>query len=126
MIRKPKGKIKNKSLAKRVRRHLSLRKKMHGTEECPRVSVTKSNKNLFVQVVDDNAGKTLFSVQTFGKNSVAGASCNKEGGQKIGSRVAELLKEKKIEKAVFDRGGFKYHGVVAAIADGIRENGITV
>jgi large subunit ribosomal protein L18 len=124
-MRKPNGKISNPSLRKRMRRKLSIRKKVNGSSERPRVCVTKTNKNLFVQVIDDESQKTLFSVQTFGKAKVD-AGVNKEGAKVVGQKVAEGLKGKNITTAVFDRSGNKYHGVIAVLADSIRENGIQV
>lgn len=124
-MRKPNGKIKNASAERRLRRKLSIRKQIVGSTERPRVCVSKSNKNIFVQVIDDSASKTLFSVQTFGKNAVD-AKANKDGAKVVGAKVAEQLKGKSIERVVFDRSGYKYHGVVAALADSIRENGIQV
>ena len=122
-MRKQQAKIKNESTARRYRRKLSIRNTLSGTGDRPRVTVNRSAKNLFVQVVDDETSKTLFSVQTFGKNAV-GSGSNKESGKNVGNKVADLLKEKKIAAVVFDRNGYRYHGVVASIADGIRENGI--
>lgn len=124
-MRKPNGKIRNASAERRLRRKLSIRKQIVGSTERPRVCVSKSNKNIFVQVIDDSASKTLFSVQTFGKNAVD-AKANKDGAKVVGAKVAEQLKGKSIERVVFDRSGYKYHGVVAALADSIRENGIQV
>ncbi len=123
-MRKPIGKIRSAKSAKRIRRKLFIRKKVNGSSERPRVCVTKSNKNIFVQVVNDQEGKTLFSVQTFGKNGVKGATCNKEGAKLVGAAVADKLKDGNFTNAVFDRAGNKYHGVVAAVAEAIRENGI--
>ena len=125
-MRKKIGIIKVASLAKRQRRRLGIRKKIIGTVARPRVCVTKTNKNIFVQVIDDQTSKTLLSVQTFGKNAVSGAGCNIDGAKKIGTEVAKSLKSKKIESAVFDRAGLKYTGVLAALADSIRENGIQI
>lgn len=124
-MRKPNGKIKNDSQRKRLRRKLSIRKQINGSADRPRVCVTKSNKNLFVQVVNDEEGKTLFSVQTFGKKAVD-AKANKDGAKAVGAQVAEQLKGSNISKVVFDRSGNQYHGVIAALADSIRENGIQV
>ena len=107
------------------RRKLSIRKKISGDSERPRVCITKSSKNLFVQVVNDDESQTLFSVQTFGKKAVV-AKANKDGAKLVGAKVAEELKGKNISKIVFDRSGYKYHGVIAALADSIRENGIQV
>lgn len=124
-MRKPNGKVKNASAERRLRRKLSIRKQIVGSTERPRVCITKSNKNIFVQVIDDSVSKTLFSVQTFGKSAVD-AKANKDGAKVVGAKVAEQLKGKNIERVVFDRSGYKYHGVVAALADSIRENGIQV
>lgn len=124
-MRKPIGKVKSESGRKQLRRKLSIRKKVNGDAERPRVCVTKTNKNLFVQVVNDADSKTLFSVQTFGKNSVGGTA-NKEGAKAVGAAVAEKLKGQNITKVVFDRSGNQYHGVIAALADSIRENGVQV
>lgn len=125
MIRKSKGKIKNESKRKEAKRKLSIRKKVSGTTERPRLCVVKTNKHIQVQVVDDTAGKTLFAVQTFGKNAV-GKTANAESAKLVGAKVAELLKGNKVEKAVFDRNGKLYTGVIAAVADSIRENGIQI
>lgn len=124
-MRKPNGKLKSESARKRLRRKLSTRKTLIGDAARPRVCITKSSKNLFVQVINDEESKTLFSVQTFGKNAVD-AKANKDGAKLVGAKIAEGLKEKNISTVVFDRAGYKYHGVVAAVADSIRENGIQV
>ena len=124
-MRKSYKKIKNPSKAKELRRKLSIRAKISGTTEKPRICATKTNKNLFVQVVDDVTSKTIFSVQTFGKNAV-GTNSSAESAKVVGQKVSELLKAKNINTAVFDRNGRKYTGVVAALADSIRENGIQI
>jgi large subunit ribosomal protein L18 len=125
-MRKVRGKIANESQAKRYKRKLSIRKKVIGSTERPRICAIRSNKHLVVQVVDDSTSKTLFSVQTFGKDVEKGLGNNKVGAKIIGGKVAELLKTNKIEKAVFDRGGFKYAGVIAELVASIRQNGITI
>ncbi len=122
-MRKLIGKLNNPSEVKRQRRKLSIRKKINGTGEVPRVCVKRSDKNLSVQVVDDSSMKTLFSVSTFGKNKVD-AKANKEGAKQVGAKVAEGLKTRNIESIVFDRSGYVYHGVIASLADSMRENGI--
>ncbi len=124
-MRKPQGKELNANKAKKLRRKLSIRKTLVGTTERPRVCTTKSNKHLVVQVVDDSQNKTLFSVQTFGKNGVK-ARCNVEGGKLVGAQVAEKLKANNLTEVVFDRSGNRYTGVIASIADAMRENGIKV
>ncbi len=125
-MRKQIRKIKTLAGARKERRRLKIRKTVIGTEARPRVCVSKGNKNIFVQVIDDAASRTIFSAQTFGKNAVKGAKGNVEGAKLVGVTIAEGLKSKKIENVVFDRAGNKYAGIVAAIADGIRENGIRV
>ena len=125
-MRKQIGKIKNSSLAKRYRRKLKIRKTVIGSTERPRICVGKTNKNIFVQAIDDSTHKTIFSVQTFGKNAVAGSANTKEGAKVLGAKLAEDLKAKKIEKAVFDRAGYKFHGVLAALVEGIKENGVSI
>ena len=124
-MRKTLKKIKNPSKAKIYRRKLSIRNHISGTTERPRICATKTNKNLFVQVIDDTQNKTLFSVQTFGKNAVKGGS-NAEGAKVVGAEVAKKMTENKITKAVFDRNGRKYTGVVATLAESIREAGIQI
>lgn len=124
-MRKQLKKIKNPSKAKIYRRKLSIRNSIAGTAERPRICATKTNKNLFVQVIDDTQNKTLFSVQTFGKNGLGGTS-NSEGAKAVGTAVAKKMSENKITKAVFDRNGRKYTGVVATLADSIREAGIQI
>jgi large subunit ribosomal protein L18 len=124
-MRKPIRTIKNASKAKELRRKLAIRKKVAGTTDKPRICATKTNSNLFVQVVDDASEKTLFSVQTFGKKAV-GTSSNAESAKLVGTEVAKLLGEKNIKNAVFDRNGKKYTGVIATLADSIREGGVQI
>jgi len=124
-MRKSLKKIKNASKAKENRRKLSIRKKIIGTTDRPRICATKTNKHIFVQVVDDSTSKTLFSVQTFGKNAV-GKTSNVESAKEVGIQVAKSLSGKNITTAVFDRNGKKYTGVIAALADAIRESGIQI
>lgn len=124
-MRKNISKIKNETKAKEYRRKLSIRKKVVGSSEAPRLCVTKSNKHLRVQVIDDLKSTTLFSVQTYGKAKVAEAA-NAEGAKKVGAAVSALLKKKNLSKAVFDRSGKQYTGVIKTLADSIRENGIQI
>ncbi|AYF45880.1 50S ribosomal protein L18 [Halobacteriovorax sp. BALOs_7] len=125
MIRKPYGKAGKASTARRIRRKLAIRKKVAGNAERPRLSVNRTNKHITVQVIDDEANKTLFSVQTYGKNAVEG-KCNVAGAQLVGAKLAENLKAKNISTAVFDRNGLKYHGVIKAVVESARENGIQI
>ena len=124
-MRKSLKKIKNSTKLKEQRRKLSIRKKVVGTTERPRICASKSNANLFVQVVDDSKNLTLFSVQTFGKNAV-GKGSDVDSAKSVGAAVAKGLADKNIKNAVFDRNGKKYTGVVSALADSIREGGIQI
>lgn len=125
-MRKQQGKIKSESLERRERRRLSARATVIGTADRPRLCVTKSNKHLKVQVVDDSASKTIMSVQSYGKTAPEGASKNIEGAKVLGKALAEKLKSSNINVAVFDRAGYRYTGAIAALVDSIRENGIQV
>jgi large subunit ribosomal protein L18 len=124
-MRKVLGKINNPTKAKEYRRRLSIRKKVEGTAERPRVCVTKTNKHLRVQAIDDVKSATLFSIQTYGKEKPADHA-NAEGAKKVGAVVAATLKKNNLSKAVFDRSGKQYTGVIKALADSIRENGIQI
>ena len=125
-MRKQQGKIKNAKLASKYRRKLSLRNKLSGTSERPRIATSKTSKHLRVMVVDDSSHKILFSVQTFGKQANGEIKKNLEGAKKIGEIVAGKLKDQNIERAVYDRNGCKFNGLVAVVADSIRENGIQI
>jgi large subunit ribosomal protein L18 len=124
-MRKNAAKIKNESKAKEYRRKLSIRKKVVGSAEAPRLCVTRTNKHLRVQAIDDVKSATLFSVQTYGKTKAADQA-NAEGAKKVGAAVAASLKNSNLTKAVFDRSGKQYTGVIKALADSIRENGIQI
>jgi large subunit ribosomal protein L18 len=118
-----KNKAKNKALARRQRR---VRGKVRGTAACPRLRVTRSNANIYAQVIDDVAGRTLVSASSldadFKKADKNGS--NIEGAQLVGELIAQRAKDAKIEKVVFDRGGHLYHGRVKALADGARSAGL--
>ncbi len=122
-MRKSLAKIKNPKRAKEYRRCLSIRKKVIGTSETPRLCATKSNASLRIQVIDDSKSTTLFSVETFGKNKV-GTGVNVEAAKVVGKALAEKLKKAGLSKAVFDRSGKQYTGVLKVLADTVRENGI--
>jgi large subunit ribosomal protein L18 len=124
-MRKNTAKIKNETKAKEYRRKLSIRKKVVGSAEAPRLCVTKTNKHLRVQVIDDVKSATLFSVQTYGKAKAADHA-NAEGAKKVGAVIAATLKKNNLAKAVFDRSGKQYTGVIKTLADSIRENGIQI
>lgn len=122
-MRKAQGKIKNPSLAKRYRRKLSIRKTLSGDALRPRLSISKSNKNIYVQAIDDAKGVTIVGLSSFGKKAPV-KKTTVEGAKEMGKHFGEMLKGKKIETAVFDRNGFRYHGTIAAFAEGVRESGI--
>ncbi|MFH1130255.1 MAG: 50S ribosomal protein L18 [Pseudomonadota bacterium] len=110
----------------RSRRKARIRTRVKGTEERPRLCVFRSAKHIYAQVVNDDTNKVLVTVGTVGKTNselVSGVK-KKEQATKIGSRVAELCKKKGIEKVVFDRSGYKYHGRVQALAKGARDGGL--
>lgn len=116
---------KSKSAA-RDRRHARLRKKVVGTELRPRLVVTRSARHVFVQVVDDSKGITLASASTM-ESDLRGSSDDKTAkARKVGELVAERAKKAGIEAVVFDRGGSRYAGRVAAIAEGAREGGLNL
>ena len=109
----------------RVRRHARLRKKVIGTAERPRLVVTRTNRNMTAQVVDDTKGITLVSASTMTSDFAGFEGTKTEAAKKVGELVAEKAKAAGIS-AVVDRGGNKYHGRVAAVADGAREGGLAL
>jgi large subunit ribosomal protein L18 len=108
---------------KRLKRKIHIRKHLHGTAARPRMTVTRSNKNLYVQVIDDDASVTLAAISTLEKE-FADIKPTVEGAEKLGEAMGKRLAEKKITTVVFDRNGYLYHGVVKALADGARKAGI--
>ena len=110
----------------RKRRHFRLRKKISGTPARPRLVVTRSSRHMFAQVVDDIAGATLASASTLEADVRALDGDKSAKAAKVGQLVAERAKAAGIDKVVFDRGGNKYHGRVAAVADGAREAGLAL
>jgi large subunit ribosomal protein L18 len=116
---------KSKSAAK-DRRHARLRKKISGTAERPRLVVTRSARHVFVQVVDDTKGITVASASTMEADLRAHEGDKTAKARKVGELVAERAKKAGIEAVVFDRGGSKYAGRVAAIAEGAREGGLNL
>lgn len=113
-------------LRARGRRRLRVRRRVVGTAERPRLVVTRSQRHVFVQVVDDSLGRTLASASTMEKD-LRGASETKSGkARTVGTLVAERAKAAGIDAVVFDRGGNKYHGRVALVAEGAREAGLTL
>ena len=109
--------------AMRLHRHVRVRGKISGTPERPRLNVFRSNANIYAQLIDDVNGVTLVSANTLEKE-FEGATGNAEAAKKVGLTLAERAKAKGIEEVVFDRGGYLYHGRVAALAEGAREGGL--
>lgn len=110
----------------RISRHNRVRSKIEGSAKRPRVAVFKSNRHVFVQFIDDTVGKTLLSSKVISakKSKVKGSKTDKANS--IGEMLAEKAKELGITEAVFDRGGFKFHGRVKAVADGLKKGGIKI
>jgi len=117
MIKRPDTK------GQRLKRHARVRGKISGTAERPRLSVFRSESNIYAQIIDDVAGNTLCSASTVEKG-FEGNGGNVEAAKKIAETIAKRALEKGIENVVFDRGGYIYHGRVAALAEGAREGGL--
>lgn len=111
----------------RHKRALRVRQHMHGTNSKPRMSVVKSNKHIQVQLIDDDSGRTLGLAATFDKEfrGTEYSKKNKASASKIGEKIAEIaMKQHNISEVTFDRGPFKYHGILAALADSARAAGL--
>lgn len=106
----------------RLRRHARVRSKVSGTKEVPRLNVFRSNKAIYVQVIDDATGNTLVSSSTVELKIKNGG--NIEAAKLVGADIAKKCKAAKIKTVVFDRGGYQYHGRVEALAEAARENGL--
>ncbi len=109
--------------AQRLKRHKRVRGKISGTPECPRLNVFRSETNIYAQIIDDVSGKTLVSASSLEK-AFKGTGSNCEAAKKVGMALAEKAKAAGITTVVFDRGGYVYHGRVAALAEGAREGGL--
>jgi large subunit ribosomal protein L18 len=109
----------------RQRRHRRVRKKVRGTAARPRLAVFRSNKHVYAQVIDDVSGRTLASASTV-EASFEGSTGTVEAATKIGKLVGERAKGAGVETVVLDRGGFRYHGRIAGVADGARESGLVL
>ena len=107
----------------RIKRHKRVRGKISGTAERPRLSVFRSESNIYAQIIDDVAGNTLVAASSVEKG-FEGNGGNIEAAKKVGAMVAERALQKGIEEVVFDRGGYVYHGRIAALAEGAREGGL--
>jgi large subunit ribosomal protein L18 len=121
IIKRAKGKS-----AARGRRHLRLRKKLSGTSLRPRLVVSRSSRHVFVQVVDDTVGRTVASASTMEADLRSFDGDKTAKARKVGELVAERAKSAGVDSVVFDRGGNRYHGRIAAIADGAREGGLAL
>jgi large subunit ribosomal protein L18 len=114
----------NRYKARKLRQK-RVRKKVSGNAACPRLTVNRTLKNISVQAIDDQDGKTLFSLSTLSKAFKDKKDCaNVKGAKALGKMAAQLAKTKGIEKVVFDRAGFLFHGRIKALADGAREGGL--
>jgi large subunit ribosomal protein L18 len=116
---------KGKTVA-RARRHLRMRKKVTGTTERPRLVVTRSSRHMVAQVVDDTVGRTVASASTLEADLRALEGDKTAKARRVGELIAERAKAAGVEAVVFDRGGNKYHGRVAAVADGARDGGLAL
>ncbi|HZQ28268.1 MAG TPA: 50S ribosomal protein L18 [Acidimicrobiales bacterium] len=108
----------------RSRRHHRVRKKVAGTTARPRLAVFRSNKHIVAQVIDDSSGRTLAAASTLEKDLKSGRTGNKDAATTVGRLVGERAKAAGVTTVVFDRGGFLYHGRIAAVADAAREAGL--
>jgi large subunit ribosomal protein L18 len=108
----------------RVRRHRRVRKKVMGTPDRPRLAVFRSSKHIYAQVIDDLSGRTIASASTLEAERRGGPTATVDAAKQVGQAVGERVKAAGITTVVFDRGGFKYHGRVAAVADGVRAAGL--
>ena len=106
-----------------TRRHIRVRRKISGTAQRPRLCVFRSNKNIYVQIIDDVAGNTIVQASTLDKE-IKTKYANKEAAKEVGALIAKRAADKKIETVVFDRGGYIYHGIVKELAEAAREGGL--
>ena len=121
------GKVRPKtqaSAAGRARRHLRVRKKVTGSAVRPRLVVNRSAKHMFAQIVDDTVGRTLAAASTLDAPIRSAGGDKTAKARQVGELLAQRAKDAGIEAVVFDRGGYRYHGRVAALADGAREGGL--
>lgn len=113
--------ITNSKVLKRTRRHARIRSRISGTEARPRLAVFRSNRFIYAQLINDEAGKTIVSADSRSAKATNGRDRAKEVGAMIGAKA----KEKGITSVIFDRGGFQYQGMIASVADGAREAGLS-
>ena len=110
----------------RLMRHKRVRKTISGTKDVPRLSVFRSNKEIYAQIIDDDKKTTLVSASSLDKSLKLENGGNVEAAKAVGKLLAEKAKKAKIKKVVFDRGGYLYHGRVQALAEAARENGLEI
>jgi len=110
----------------RVKRHNRIRRRIWGSTERPRLCVYRSNKHIYAQIVDDSTSKTLACASTLDGDFKGGKSWDKDAAKQVGELIAKRAKEKGIDSVVFDRGGYIYHGRIAAIAEGARTAGLSL
>ena len=108
----------------RNRRHRRVRKKISGTAARPRLAVYRSNRHIYVQAIDDVSGRTVAAASTMETTLRSGRTGTTDAAREVGKLVGERVKALGVTVAVFDRGGFQYHGRIAAVADGARESGL--
>ncbi len=113
------GKVK-----KRGRRKAGIRKRVFGTPQQPRLTVYRSLKHIYAQVIDDLAGKTLAAASTIGAKATGSATGNKAAAAEVGKQIAEKAKAAGVSRVAFDRNGFRYHGRIKSLADAAREGGL--
>jgi large subunit ribosomal protein L18 len=106
------------------RRQFRVRKRVRGTPERPRLTVFRSNKHIYAQIIDDTVGRTLAAASSLGKESGLSYGGNKKAAEVIGTRIAELAKARGITKVCFDRGHYRYHGRVRSLAEAARKAGL--
>lgn len=111
---------------RRIKRRRSLRKRVFGVKEKPRLSIFRSSRNIYCQLIDDTTGKTIASASTLSEDvrKKLPYGGNKKAAELVGMKIAEEAKKKGIDRVVFDRGGYKYHGRVKALAEGARKNNL--
>ena len=115
-----------RSAEARVKRHRRVRKKVSGSTERPRLAVFRSNRHIYAQLIDDTSGRTLASASTAEAEQRSGATATVDAAKAVGQLVGERAQAAGISRVVFDRGGFRYHGRIAALCDGARAAGLEV
>ena len=115
-----------RSAEARTKRHRRVRKKVSGTTERPRLAVFRSNRHIYAQIIDDTTGRTLASASTAEAEQRSGSTATVDAAKAVGQLVGERAKAAGISRVVFDRGGFRYHGRVAALCEGARAAGLEV